>query len=287
MNLGFGFSHYIPYAVYFLWWIVVCISLFKCEIGIMFLIPLLPFQNLFDKLQDFAFGKDLIDILLISIMLGWLTRLVSKKDKILTHTLFNLPIFVLTVITYIGLWRGSYFLGIDIPVHASDPRVEYWKNYMIIFLIYFIVVNNIKTKKQLLILAMLMCFSILVMNRWFYSSYQWIKNIDFSYKQRMNLGYLGPNELAAFFGHNLFVLLGLFYFDKLKIRKYFLLVGVLISLYSVLHSFSRGVYLGVLVGFIVFALIENKKFLIPIVIFLIFWKSLLPISVVERIDMTV
>jgi len=284
--MGFGLSGYIPEAIYYLWWIVIIISLFKVEIGLLFLIPLLPFQNLMDKLQVFPFGKDLIDILLVAILLGWCFKVLFKKDKLIEQTPFNIPIFILIILTYIGLWRGSYYLGTEIPIYTSDPRVMNWKNYMIIFLIYFMVINNIKEKKWTIILLVLMSLSMLVMDRWFFSTYKWVKAAHFSYRQRLSLGYLGPNVMAAFLGHYLFVFLGLLYFDKSKIRKVLFLAVILASLYTVLYSFSRSVYLGVPIGLIVFALIKDKRLLIPIVILLLFWRSILPISVVERITMT-
>lgn len=286
-GFGFGLTRYIPYIVYFLWWVVVVISLFKTEIGLLFLIPILPFQNLIDKLHSFPLGKDLVDILLIAILIGWFFRAKSREERFIEKTPFNIPILILVILTYIGLWKGAFHLGTEMPIYTSDPRVMNWKNYMIIFLIYFMVVNNIKEKKWIVILVILMAFSILVMNRWFFSTYRWVKTFHFSYKQRLSLSYLGPNVMAAFFGRYLFILLGFFYFDKSKLRKLLFFIIILCSFYSVIYSFTRSVYLGVLIGLIIFALIKDKRLLIPIVILLIFWNTILPVSVVERINMTV
>ncbi len=286
-SFGFGLTRHIPYIIYFLWWVVVFISLFKTEIGLLFLIPILPFQNLIDKLRLFPLGKDLVDILLIAILVGWFFRAQIRKEKFIEKTSLNVPVFILIIVTYIGLWMGSAYLGSEMPIYTSDPRVMTWKNYMIIFLIYFMVVNNIKEKKWMVILVILMSISLLVINRWFFTTYKGVKAFHFSYKQRLSLSYLGPNVLSAFLSRCLFIMLSFFYFDKVKIRKFFFLFIVLCSFYTVLYSFTRSAYLGTLIGLIVFALIKDKRLLIPIIILLIFWSTILPTSVVERISMTI
>jgi len=287
LDFGLGLTQYVPYVAYVLWWVVAAISLVKVEIGLLFLIPLLPLQNLIDKLHVFPLGKDLVDIMLLAILVGWVVRAHTKGERLVSRSPFNIPLLILVVLTYIGLWKGSSYLGTGMPVSTADPRVMYWKNYMIIFLLYFMVVNNIKEKKWMVTLLILMAFTTLVLGRWFISTYKWVKSWHFSYKQRVSLSYLGPNVIAAFFARYLFILVPFLYYDNSKLRKGGCVLLILAMLYCILYSFTRSAYVGVLLGLIVLGLVKDKRLLVPIAALLIFWASVLPVSVVERINMTV
>jgi O-antigen ligase len=54
-----------------------------------------------------------------------------------------------------------------------------------------------------------------------------------------------------------------------------------------MYSFSRGSYLGFLAGLLFIGFVKKRMLLLPFIIFLVMWKSLLPLSVVERVEGTV
>jgi len=258
----------------------------KIEMSLLFMIPLLPLQNIIVKLHQFPFGKDFIDILLVAMIIGWFLRTLVKKENIFEKTPFNLLLFLLTLITYIGLWRGSSYLGFPAPINASDIRVQNWKNYIILPLLYFITLNNIKDIKWMKRLVLLMVFSMFLMDYYTINQIRWITSWMSRIKLHGTFVWLGPNELAAFYATYTFVILGMFWFDKVKIRRILFGAVILLNLYCVLFLYSRGAYIAVLIGLIFFSLVKNKKLLIPLVAILIFWQTFLPSSVVERINIT-
>lgn len=80
--------------------------------------------------------------------------------------------------------------------------------------------------------------------------------------------------------------MGLFLFEKAKLRKMLLLGMIFLCIYCTVYTFSRGAYAAILAGFLFIGLAKERRILIAFVIFLIFWRSFVPISVRERIDMT-
>src|SRR3989338_9910971 len=104
----------------------------RVKYGLLFLIPLFPLQNIAEKLQQFPLGKDLNDVLLIAMIIGWVMYNNSHREPVFQKSPYNIILFLYFIFTYITLWRGSYFLGLPSPVNLADPRLQNWKNYIIL-----------------------------------------------------------------------------------------------------------------------------------------------------------
>lgn len=287
--MGLGLAKYIPIVVYIFFWVSVGLTiLYRTEIGLMFMVPLFPLQNLLQKLHVFPYGKDVIDIMILALLLGWFIRSVSLKDRILVKTSPNIPIFILILITYIGLWRGSAYLGIDAPIHFNNPRLLNWKNFILLPLLYLITVNNIKDKKTIIILTVLMLCSMLIVDRSFHRQFQWVERYHYTHDMRVQgtFSYLGPNELAAFICEYSMIVLSLLIFSKKKILKAFYTVILLGNTYALLYLFSRAAYLAFVIGLFFIGILKERKILILLFILICSWTFILPVSVQERIRMT-
>ncbi|MFC1658435.1 O-antigen ligase family protein [Candidatus Omnitrophota bacterium] len=287
--LGIGLTKYIPVLIYSIFLISVFAALFyRTDLPFIFLVALLPLTNVLLRLQQFPLGKDLVDILLLAIFIAWLARSFVNKEKFLTATPFNKLLFILIIFTYFELWAGSAFVGIAAPISFDNLRFQDWKNYMILPLLFFITVNNIKDKKTMKRLVYAMVFIIFVMGLYFFKDYRWIsKSVFRDYKRWYGtFAYLGPNEWAAFHVHYIFVMLGIFFIDKLKQWRLLFGAAILLSLYCILFAYSRGAYIALLIGLIFFSLMKKKRILIPVIILLLFWQILLPQAVVQRIQAT-
>lgn len=292
MTLGFGIglTKYIPFVIYFAGIIPVFLALFlKVELAFGYLVGILPLTNVLNKLHQFPLGKDYVDILLAAVLFGWFIRANIRREKFIVSTPFNLLLVVFILYTYVGLWQGSSFLGLPSPLSFSDVRVQTWKNYVILPLLFFITVNNIKDKKRMQWLVFIMVLVILVSGLYFFQNYRYIGKTVFREAKRMSgtFSYLGPNEWGAFHAHYLFVILGMLLVDKQKlIKRLLFILAVLFSTYSILFSYSRGAYIALLLGLIFISLVKKRAFVIPLIIFMIFWQSLLPPAVVQRVNET-
>lgn len=288
--MGLGLSSYIVYFIFYGGLIAALLSIIlNPKIGILFLFPLLPYQNVFDRLHAFPGGKDLNDIVILSVFVGWLLRK-SKKDTNDSpppeKSELTLPVFLLCVVIMIGFFNALSQSG-------SEFRAKLildWKNYLTLPMLWFLTFKNIKDRKTILILTVLLVIGFFGADFYFYRNLRWMNVAHYSEKARhMMTGlfvYLGANHYGAFFAHFIFMLIGLFLFDTSKIRKALLLIVIGLTTYCIIYTFSRGAYLALLAGLFFIGVAKEKKLLIVLVVFLIAWKSFVPVSVVERIEMT-
>lgn len=258
----------------------------KAEITLLFLIPLFPLQNILARLQQFPLGKDFTDFLLIAIIIGWFVRALSKGEKIIDVTNLNFPLFLFIVFTYVSLWHGSFYMGLPAPINALDGRVQNWKNYMILPLLYFIIVNNIKNLKQIKWLVIVMVLSMLLMDHYCIKQIRWMSGLASRDKLDGTFIWLGPNEVAAFYAQYTLVLLGIFILNKEKFNRILSGIVILLNTYCLLFLFSRGAYIATLGGLIIISLFKSKKLLLPLILLLFLWQTILPATVVERINQT-
>ena len=275
--------------VIFIFWFTTILYLSlrgKLEFALMLFVPIFPLQNVIVRFQQFPLGQYLINTILIAMILGWFLHAARRKEKILEQSVFNNLLIIMVLYTFYSLWQGYSSLGSDITLRFDDIRFQNWKNYVVFPLLFFIVFNNIKNSRQIKLLVVFMAIAIFLMNYYTINQLHWLSNPQARAKINGTFVWLGPNELAAFFATYSFVLLGILFFDKSKLRRLFFLVLIILSLYCVLFLFSRGAYLAILAGIFFFCFLKAKKLLIPILFIIIFWNVILPKQVVDRINET-
>jgi O-antigen ligase len=82
------------------------------------------------------------------------------------------------------------------------------------------------------------------------------------------------------------LLLGISYFTENKKLKYLMLFVCACNFYPIVYSYSRSGYICTIAGFLIIGIIKDRKLLLLLIAILIFYRLVLPNSVVERIDMT-
>lgn len=253
------------------------------RLGLLFLVPLLPLQNVVNKLHEFPLGQDFNDILLLCMLFGWFVSKASKSSRLLASTPFTGILFLYLIFTYITLWMGSHFLHDAPPVNPADPRVQFWKNYMVLPLLFFITLNNLRDVKDMRKMMIVMCASMFLMN--YYNVQQVADMTSWVNRTKVHGTFvdLGANEVASFYATYTFVLMGLLFFIKGKKEKAGLLILIGINFFIVLFMFSRAAYMATTVAFIFIALLRKKTLLIIPIILAVSWTTLLPKDVIERV----
>ncbi len=275
------------YAIYSAVIYIFFLSIFgKIKYGLIFLIFLLPLQNVFAKLQELPFGKDIPNLILLAMTLGWLIIKNSQHKPIFEKTSFNFLLVSYALYAYFTLWNGTFNFHLPAPLDISEPRLQTWKNYMVLPLLFFIVFNNTKEKKELVRLFVFMCLTIILMNRSTLfeigNATSWVSRSKF----HGTFQWLGANEVAAFYATYTFVLFGVFLYLKKWGWKLLLAILIAINLYCDLFLFSRGAYLATLAGFSLIGIYRNRIILVIVAIILLFWQVILPQEVIERINFT-
>lgn len=286
-GLGILFKDITLYVIYVIAIIIFFFSLSgKIRNGFIFLIFLLPLQNVFMKLQELPFGKDIPNLLLLAMAFGWFFNRPSKNNKIFEKSSFNIILILYCFYTYFTLWHGTFYFGLPAPLSITDPRFQTWKNYMVLPLLFLVGFNNIKDKKELVRLFVFMCLAMVLMNRStlveIRDASSWVSRAKF----HGSFAWLGANEVAAFYATYTFILLGVFLYIKRKSWKILLAVLIAMNLYCDLFLFSRGAYLATLAAFSLIGVFRNKIILVFVAVILLFWQLILPQKVVERINYT-
>jgi hypothetical protein len=280
-----GLESFGPTLLYFGGWVVFALSIFwRPQIGLYYIIPLLPLQTLRYKLHAYPMGSLWVDLHLFGVILGlWL-----QGNPVFTKTPASKLILGYAAFTYISLWQGAFFLDGDFPLWFDNVRLQDWKNYMVMPIIALVVYAGIKKTKQIQLLLILMSLSILLLNKYFYST---VKNRDFSHfsysvRDAGGMGYAGVNGLAAFEAQMLMLVLCLYHGERRAHIKlgYLVLIGT--CGYCLLFSLSRGGYAAFLVGVAFLGIVRIRKLLVFAVILLVSWQAFVPGAVQERIMMT-
>lgn len=283
--IHFGLEHVLPLVLYVAMYATFAISvLWRPSVGVYLLALTLPLQTGRFQLHQFPLGPQFLDILMLGTVLG----LVLKGQPVIPRTGINKVLVVFAVFCYFSLWEGSFFIDAPFPIWITDPRLSDWKNYMEMFLFALIVASAIKDKRQILILLLVMGLSVLVVNRAFYSTMSGRDLSHFSYQVRDAgpLGYAGVNGLAAFEAMVVSFLIGFYSSLKKSVPRIAVLAVIATCIYCLLYAFSRGGYVGLLVGMVTVGLFRSR-WLIPLAVVLVLsWQTLLPVSVQERITMT-
>jgi putative inorganic carbon (HCO3(-)) transporter len=259
-------------------------AFWRPEIGIYYIVPLLPLQTLRYKIHAFPLGAQWIDLMLLGVLIGVL----RKGDSVFTKTPLRRWLFALCVFSYVSLWQGAIFLNYPLPFWFNDARLSDWKNYMVIFLLFFLVLASIRSVRQMHILLFLVCLSMLALNRNYLNTMRQRDFSSFSYDIRDEgaMGYAGVNGLAALEAQFSVFLLGLYSFHKKTWPRvgYFLLVGTCLA--SLMYTLSRGGYAAVLVGALFVGILKNRKLILVLALFLCVWQTIVPNAVRERVFMT-
>jgi len=285
--MGLGLSGFAPLFIYIGGIIAFLLSVaWKPQIGVYYLVPLLPMQTIRFRVHGLPLGEKLVDIVLLGILIGLLLH--RTERRIFVASRLNIILIVIMIWTYVSLWQGAFFLGAPLPITIDDPRFSTWKNYVEMFFLFFVAAASIRTRKQMAIVIGLMCISVLMVNRSYLSTVGSRNFSHFSYELRDagTLGYAGENGMGAFQAEFAVFLIGVALFAKNPVLKLGLLGIAMYSIYCLELTLSRGAYAGFLLGLLVLGLVKERKILILLAIILVTWQSLVPYAVTQRVTMT-
>jgi O-antigen ligase len=284
--MHFGFATYGPIFIYVGAIVAFILSIvWKPQIGIYFLVPLLPMQTARYWVHGYPLGEKLVDVLLLGVVIGVIIH--SKSPRILPSPL-NKVLIIFFAVTYFALWEGSFFVHAPLPLSLDDPRFSDWKNYVEMMLIFFIAAAAIRTPKQMALIISLMLLSVFVVNRSYHGIVgdRDLSQYSDSLREAGALGYAGENGMGAFQAEMAIFFIGLACFIKKTARRLILFGVAITSIYCLVLTFSRGGYLGFLVGLLVLGIIRERKLLLVLAVLLVSWQSLVPGAVRERVLMT-
>jgi len=282
---GTGLGLYIPIAIYLCILGTCLVSLFwRPEFGIYVAVGLLPLETTREHLQAYPLGEHVIYLLLISVLAGCLFR----YGSIHVRTPLNKIIFVFAIVSYASLWRGAFYLSSNPPLWTNDPRFSAWKDMMAMPLFFLASAYAIRSKRQMKIVIFIILLSFLAVDQLFIRNtlVRNLSHFDESKRDPGALGYAGSNGLAAYAAQLTCFILGLAAFEKKILRRLVLYALAAVGAVTLMYTFSRGGYIGFLVGLLALGILKKRVYMIAVLVLALGWGFILPTSVQERINMT-
>jgi O-antigen ligase len=260
------------------------LSIFKrAEWGLFLMVALIPQPNIFYRFYDFPMGRHFLDILFFSVLIG---IFVNKKNFTIGGNSIIIGLFL--VISYISLWKSSLNLSLPAPITVENTLLVQWKSYAMMIFMYYLSFYSLRDEDTHKILVVIMALVILFISIRSYRSFT--AGISFVESSRSSGPFetvgLGSNHFGAFIVSYASLLLGLLLFDKNKWRRLLFLAAVVFGLHPLFYSYSRGAYLAAIGVLCFFGLVKKRSLLILALVIFISWQTLLPPTVVERIEMT-
>ncbi len=281
--LGTGLGVYIPIALYVVFLVGCVLSIgWRPTIGLYILILIIPQQRLRYRIEDMPLGSHIILILLLSVLAGALIR-----GQFVRNSRLNKVLILFCGLVFLSFWWGAFSPSLSAPF---IERFYHWKDYMVLPGLFFATSACIRTRKDLRVALMMVCFSVLLVGRGYALE---IRQHDFAHfddnkRDSGPLG-LGSNNTAAFETEMSIVLLALVASQKKRTTKLLLYGLIALSLFCVLYSFSREAYVAFLASLMALALVRRRLLGIVVpsfVVLLLAWQIFLPQAVTERINMT-
>ncbi|MDD5633943.1 MAG: O-antigen ligase family protein [Candidatus Omnitrophica bacterium] len=200
------------------------------------------------------------DLLLVLVTLTWLAKMAIKKLPLLIRSPLNVPIGLYTAAIFTSTIYGM-LIGAVQPLRGAFyvlKLIEY-------FFLYFIVLNQIVTVKQVKTFTTVLLFTAIIVGIY--------GNTHIGHVARISAPFEGEGEPNTLGGYMLFILCmvaGLFFYYKTRRTILILIFAFLVPTF--LFTLSRASYLGMIFSLIAFVLITRDKRVVnfSIAMFLLF-----------------
>ncbi len=250
-------------------------------LGVIIVCAVLP--NFWYQIHKYPLGKDSGDLLIISCLIG---LALSKQMQMRTRQTVLFTIYLFYV--YLQVWNCSIRYDLVVPLTPANEVFVDWKNYAMMIMLYFIAfhsAHNEQAQKRILTICFVVYFLVVLRE-----ARSFTPSADFSYDSRAAGPFwivgLGANQFAAFVIHFGAIALALSFYIKEKRERWFLLATSIIALKPLFFAYSRGAYLAAVAVLFVFGVLKKRSLLVMLAVVAVAWHTLLPQSVVERIETT-
>jgi len=256
----------------------------RIEALIILLIFIIPFQSKLPQSTNVGGGINVFNILVALLLLLWFLHKVDGRTIQIKNNAMTWVLLAFYLMVFWGIIRSVHWMGWGIVSQLINPAKRW---ILPTFMFFPIAISNFdKTKLKLLVWAIaavvfLMAFQSL---RDFHS----MGFGHFSDGARIGgpFGKGGENDLAAFFVYYFPLVAATAFFDKKIINKFFYYGVVLISIVTILFTYSRGAYLGGAAALIFLGITKKRGLLFLGIILALSYRLWIPAAVTERVEMT-
>jgi len=278
----------LPYAIWALVMGCVLVGFFKdARIALFILALLVSLPNLRYPTHAIPLGSQTLDLLVAASLFG-------RRPKELLGTLMEPPapkkwlLWTIFLYTYIATWHTSLRYDLPPPITTANEVLATWKNYVLMMLTYFAAYRNLHSEEDARTLTKVMIGVVLVMVLQNYRSV--VAGENFSYLRRAEGPFiyagLNANHFGAFLAHYGLIALAISMFAVPKWQRIAGAATFVLSIYPLFYSYSRGAWAASLIGLTIIGLCKKRSIIVGTIFLALSWQTLLPTSVVDRIQMT-
>ena len=199
--------------------------------------------------------------------------------------------FRVTILDYFVVLFGIVLFYSSITSYTPGNSIFSLSIYAAYILFYFILVNTVKTRKQLYGLLALLVVTTSITS--LYGLYQyktvgataeaWVDTALFEdIKARVGSTFENPNVLGEYLVLIIPAAIAMLWGQKGWISKLVTLGLTGIMLICLVYTYSRGAYIGLMLAFALFAVLRDRRFIILGIIGLMLLPFVLPASVINR-----
>ncbi|MDE2434447.1 MAG: O-antigen ligase family protein [Burkholderiales bacterium] len=248
----------------------------------MLLVVLLPLPVLWYPIQDLPLGRKTMDMLVFASTIG-----IIRGNRPWESAPKKGLLFTLIAFSYLSTWNTSFRFGFSAPISLDNPVLADWKNYSLMIFLYFVSYNGCRTEEEVKRLTNLMMFVVLFIIIQNYRSI--LSGETYSESTRaagpFQLAGLNSNHFGAFLANYGVAAFALFLSD-VGVRRWLYLTVSIGIVYPLFYTYSRGSYLAATAGVFILGIMKSRIIILFVILLLIFWKDILPTTVVDRIQMT-
>ena len=249
------------------------------------LVFLIPLQNIYlGKIPSLGGGMNILNILMVLAFFAT----IQIRETCFKNDL-NKFIVWMAVIYFLSWVNSGVFLGV------YEPRSIFaLKDVLFSYLFFFVVYKSCDTLPQLKKVFWATVLPLPYMFKVYYTNLSWMGFSSYSDKLRLNGGTfmsLGSNEINGFYATYTFVVLSVAFSTSKRLPRYFLIICGMMNLYCIIYGFSRGAYLAVIIGLVVWAVVSSKVKRLLVGLSLFFFVGIVGVQVfpkatVERFEMS-
>jgi len=262
------------------------IAYFKVRFALLALILYVPFMHLLPQIS-FGTGLNLFNGLTVLVLISWMIHHFREKNLQLPVNPIAKPLIIFIFMGLVSIFVEGLSMGSGV---LFENIIHFWQ-WMGVSLLMFITALVIDDEKQIRQILWLITGIILFAAVYFLIEFSAMSSSGgYSHNLRIAgiFGIGGENDMGAFFAQFILVPIFLLRTSSNKMGKLLLAGIVAITLIALLYTYSRGAYLGLVIGLFTYMIMKKDKLFILILIGgLALSPVLSPSSVQDRITMTV
>lgn len=109
----------------------------KLRWALLLVLILCPMRNIIEKMHTMPMGDQFLDLLFLSMIIGWVVSRMSSSKGLISPNYVNTPAFILICYLFLSMMIGTYALTGGLMIDRYSSRTQDWKNFTLLPILFF------------------------------------------------------------------------------------------------------------------------------------------------------